>query len=152
MFRGRQDAKLDEKGRFKVPSAFKQLVDEMSETQFYITSTNGKSAEVWPLKEWIKREAQLAQSSTMNPAIRKYQMLTSHYGQQVEIDNQARMLMPQLLRTSARLDGEVTAIGMGPYFEVHNRETYTAAVEQQVLTAEDELVLDQLFFSKKSPA
>ena len=152
MFRGNHPAKVDEKGRLKLPSAFKQLVDANNVTQFYVTSTNGESAEIWPLPEWEKVEQQLAESSTMDDAVRKYLNVTSYYGQQVEMDNQARLLLPQILRNAARLDGEVTAIGMGPYFEVHNRETYTAAVEQQVLTAEDELVLDQLFFSKKSPA
>ena len=57
MFRGNHPAKVDEKGRLKMPSAFKQLVDATSVTQFYVTSTDGKSAEIWPLPEWEKREA-----------------------------------------------------------------------------------------------
>ena len=60
MFRGNHLAKIDEKGRLKLPSAFKQLVDAAHVTQFYVTSTDGKSAEIWPLPEWEKREEQLA--------------------------------------------------------------------------------------------
>jgi len=52
MFRGNHPAKVDEKGRLKVPAAFKQLLDAASVTQFYITSVDGKSAEIWPLPEW----------------------------------------------------------------------------------------------------
>ena len=40
-------------------------------TQFYVTSTDGKSAEIWPLPEWEKREEQLADSSTMDDAVMK---------------------------------------------------------------------------------
>ncbi len=131
-----------------MPSAFKQIFDAMNETQLYITSTNGKTAEIWPLCEWVKREEKMAQSSTMNPAVRKYQILTSHYGAQVEMDNQGRTLLHTLLRNSARLDGEVTAIGMGNYIELHNREVYAATVANNALTETDEAELNQIFSSK----
>ena len=49
MFRGNHPAKVDEKGRLKLPAAFKQILDAQNVAQFYITSVDGKSAEVWPL-------------------------------------------------------------------------------------------------------
>jgi MraZ protein len=137
MFRGNHTAKIDEKGRLKLPSAFKQLVDAASVTQFYVTSSDGKSAEIWPLPEWEKREAQIADASTLDDAVKKYLNLTSYYGQQVEIDNQARMLLPQILRNVAKLDGEVTVFGMRTYLEVHNREAFENNLAANELTAED---------------
>lgn len=137
MFRGNHPAKVDEKGRLKLPSAFKQLVDAANVTQFYVTSTDGKSAEIWPLPEWEQREAQLADSSTLDDAVRKYLNLTSYYGQQVEMDNQARLLLPQILRGSARLDAEVTVFGMRTFLEVHNREAFEKSLPENELTAED---------------
>lgn len=137
MFRGNHLAKVDEKGRLKLPSAFKQLVDAAHVTQFYVTSTDGKSAEIWPLPEWEKREEQLADASTMDDAVRKYLNMTSYYGQQVEMDNQARLLLPQILRSSAALDAEVTVFGMRTYLEVHNREIFEGNLRGNELTAED---------------
>lgn len=137
MFRGNHLAKVDEKGRLKLPSAFKQLVDAAHVTQFYVTSTDGKSAEIWPLPEWEKREEQLADASTMDDAVRKYLNMTSYYGQQVEMDNQARLLLPQILRSSAALDAEVTVFGMRTYLEVHNREIFERNLQGNELTAED---------------
>jgi len=137
MFRGNHPAKVDEKGRLKMPSAFKQLVDAANVTQFYVTSTDGKSAEIWPLPEWEKREEQLADSSTMDDAVRKYMNVTSYYGQQVEMDNQARLLLPQILRNTAKLDAEVAVFGMRTYLEVHNREIFERNLPANELTAED---------------
>jgi MraZ protein len=137
MFRGNHPAKVDEKGRLKLPAAFKQLVDATSVTQFYITSTDGKSAEVWPLPEWEKREQQLLRFSTLDDAVQKYLDLTSYYGQQVEIDNQARVLLPQILRTSAKLDAEVTVFGKLNYLEVRNREIFEQNLPANAMTAED---------------
>jgi MraZ protein len=149
MFRGNHLAKIDEKGRLKLPSAFKQLVDAAHVTQFYVTSSDGKSAEIWPLPEWEKREEQLADASTLDDAVKKYLNLTSYYGQQVEIDNQARLLLPQILRTSARLDAEVTVFGMRTYLEVHNREAFEKSLPQNELTADDRKAMAAIL-SRKS--
>jgi MraZ protein len=137
MFRGNHPAKVDEKGRLKVPSAFKQLLDAQHVTQFYVTSADGKSAEIWPLPEWEKREAQLAEHSTMDDAVQKYLNLTSYYGQQVEIDNQARLVLPQILRGAAKLDAEVAVMGKISYLEVHNLAQFEEALPVNALTAED---------------
>ena len=149
MFRGNHPAKVDEKGRLKLPSAFKQLVDATSVTQFYVTSTDGKSAEIWPLPEWEKREQQLAESSTMDDAVRKYLNVTSYYGQQVEMDNQARLLLPQILRNAAQLDGEVTVFGMRTYLEVHNREIFEQNLAANQLTADDRKAMAEILRHKK---
>ena len=137
MFRGNHPAKVDEKGRLKVPSAFKQLLDAQHATQFYVTSADGKSAEIWPLPEWEKREAQLAEAGTMDDAVQKYLNLTSYYGQQVEMDNQARIVLPQILRSAARLDAEVAVMGKITYLEVHNLAQFEEALPVNTMTADD---------------
>jgi MraZ protein len=137
MFRGNHPAKVDEKGRLKLPAAFKQLLEAANVTQVYITSTDGERAQVWPLPEWEKQEALLAESGTMDDAVDKYLNLTSYYGQQVEIDNQARVLMPQILRGTAKLDGDVTVFGKLTYLEVRNREIFEQNLPGYALTAEE---------------
>src|SRR5579863_3080980 len=113
MFRGNHPAKIDEKGRLKMPAAFKALVDATNVKQFYITSTNGKTVQVWPLPEWEEREKQVTGLGEMTVMVRNYLRLTSYYGQQVEMDTQGRLLMPQKLRNAARLDNmEADVIGM----------------------------------------
>ena len=149
MFRGSQQAKVDEKGRLKLPSDFKKLVDAESVTQFYITSMDGKSAEIWPLPEWEKREKQLNESSTMDEAVQTYLTWTSYYGHQVEIDNQARVLLPQLLREQARLDAEVMVVGKLTYLEVHNHELLKQSMMAQRMTDEHRKSLALLFRQQK---
>jgi MraZ protein len=137
MFRGNHPAKVDEKGRLKLPAAFKQILDAQNATQFYITSMDGKSAEVWPLSEWEKREKALAEFSTMDDAVQKYLNLTSYYGQQVEMDNQGRVLLPQILRGKAQLDSDVTVFGKMVFLEVHNREIFEQNLAANEMTTDD---------------
>jgi MraZ protein len=46
MFRGNHPARVDEKGRLKIPAEFKGRVDEIYGNHFYITSKDGKRAEI----------------------------------------------------------------------------------------------------------
>jgi len=137
MFRGNHPAKVDEKGRLKLPAAFKQIVDGQSVTQFYITSSDGAKAEIWPLPAWEKVEAKLAEFSIMNDAVEKYLSWTGYYGQQVEMDNQARVLLPQILRGAAKLDAEVVVMGKIDHLEVHNQAAFEASLTSNSLTPED---------------
>ena len=122
MFRGNHPTKVDEKGRLKLPSAFKALVDAQSVTKFFVTSRDGRRAEIWPLPEWEKVEARLnSRSSALDDAAEEYMTLVNYYGQEVEMDNPGRVLLPQILRTKARLDGDVTVMGMRVFLAVDNR-------------------------------
>lgn len=137
MFRGNHPAKVDEKGRLKLPAAFKQLLDAQSVAQFYITSTDGARADIWPLPVWEKLEAKLGEFSTMNDAVEKYLSLTGYYGQQVEMDTQARVLLPQILRGTAKLDAEVVVMGKIDHLEVYNQAMFEANLPANSLTADD---------------
>ena len=149
MFRGNHPAKIDDKGRLKLPSAFKQLADAAEVKEFYVTSIEGDFAQIWPLPEWQKREDRLAESSEFEEAARKYLARTSYWGQQVELDVQARIVLPQLLRKSASLDDvEVTVIGMRDHIEVHNRQKFEAAMQAEQFTADDRRTMAELLRKK----
>jgi MraZ protein len=137
VFRGNNPAKVDDKGRLKIPSGFKTLLDAANVTQLYITSTDGKSAQIWPLPEWEKQEKQLAEHSTLDDAVEKYLNLTSYYGQQVEMDSQARVVLPQKLRDKGRLNAEVVVLGKLVYLEVQNEKEFEERLMASELTAEE---------------
>jgi len=144
MFRGNHPTRVDEKGRLKVPAEFKRVIDEKYSAQFYITSLDGKVAQVYPFEEWERIEQKLAGLSTFNPAKKKFLSRTGYWGQQVEIDGQGRLLMPQLLRDAAQIKGEVAVIGFQSYLEVRNLEAYRKEIEEEKFTPEDEKTLDEL--------
>jgi MraZ protein len=137
VFRGNNPAKVDDKGRLKIPSGFKTLLDAANVTQFFITSTDGKSAEIWPLPEWEKKEKLLAEYSTMDIAVQKYLNLTSYYGQQVEMDSQSRVVIPQILRDKAKLDAEVVVLGKLVFLEVQNEKEFEMRLPSLEMTADE---------------
>jgi len=144
MFRGNHPTRVDEKGRLKVPAEFKRVIDEKYNAQFYITSLDGKVAQVYPFEEWERIEQKLAGLSNFNPTKKKFLDRTNYYGQMVEMDGQGRLLMPQILRTSAEIKGEVAVTGNLTYLIVRNLEQYRREIEEEKFTAEDEKTLDEL--------
>lgn len=144
MFRGNHPTRVDEKGRLKVPMEFKRLVDERYGSQFYITSRDGKVAEIYPMEEWTRIEEKLAKVSNFNEAKKKFLTRTNYYGQQVEIDGQGRLLIPSLLRQQAEIKGEVAVMGNLTYLEVRNIEVLKKDIEDNPFTADDAKTLDEL--------
>ncbi|HWZ50799.1 MAG TPA: hypothetical protein VNW54_04980 [Granulicella sp.] len=141
MFRGNHPTRVDEKGRLKIPAEFKGRVDEIYGNHFYITSKDGKRAEIYPLKEWEKIEEKLAQIPSMNAAKQKFLDITSYYGQMADMDAQGRLLLPQLLRETAKVTAEVVVFGKQTYLEVVNHEAFKAQLAP--LTDEEQRALSE---------
>ena len=143
MFRGHHPTRVDEKGRLKVPAEYKREIDEKYGAQFYITSTDGKIAQVYPLEVWEAREQKLL-AHALNPHVKKYLTATSFYGQVAEMDGQGRLLLPALLREKAALKGDVSVLGALQYLEIRVLEDLSKQVETNPVTPEDEEALAQL--------
>ena len=144
MFRGNHPTRVDEKGRLKVPAEFKRVIDEKYAQKFYITSLDGNVAQVYPFEEWERIEQKLAALSTFNPTKKKFLNRTNYYGQVVEMDGQGRLLVPQILRESAQIRGEVAVLGNLTYLEVRNLEALRREIDEQAFTEEDTKTLDEL--------
>jgi MraZ protein len=144
MFRGNHPTRVDDKGRLKIPAEFKRVIDEKYGTQFYITSLDGRVAQIYPFEEWERIEQKLASLSTFNPTKKKFLTRTNYWGQQVEMDGQGRLLIPQLLRENATIKGEVAVLGNLTCLEVRNLQALQTEIETEQFTTEDEKTLDDL--------
>jgi MraZ protein len=144
MFRGNYPTRVDEKGRLKIPAEFKRLIDDRYSAEFYITSMDGKAAQVYPFEEWRKIEDKLAKLPILNPTRKKFLDRSNYWGQAVEIDAQGRVLIPQLLRDAAEIRGEVAVMGNLTYLEVRNIEALRKEMEQNPFTDEDKKTLSEL--------
>jgi MraZ protein len=124
MFRGNHPTRVDEKGRLKIPADFKRVVDELYTA------------------EWQKKE-ELALNSR-DVAVKRWLDRTSYYGQVAEMDAQGRVLIPQVLRESAKTVGDVVVFGKLNYLEVANHDLFRAKLEAEPLTEADEAALAAL--------
>ena len=141
--RGNCPAKVDEKGRLKVPTAFLEALTEFG-NQFYITSPTGESARIYPMKVWAEIEDKLAAVSSQNAAKRKFLKRTSYFGQTVELDAQGRLLIPAVLREAAQTKADVDVLGTLDYLEVMNHTRVLDELKNEPYTSEDAKALEDL--------
>src|SRR3954454_13288572 len=137
MFRGSAPTKIDDKGRLKIPTDFRRLLEERYGLDLFVTSVQGESALLYPLPGWGEIEARLAQMPSTERAKMRYLERVSYYGQQVRLDVQGRILVPQILRESASINGDVVVSGQLNHLVVWSHERFVARMSEQPFTNED---------------
>ena len=142
MLRGNIPARVDEKGRLKIPAAFLEELKAFGE-QFYVTSETGDYARIFPMKIWEELESKLARLSSHNRTKQKFLTWTNYYGQAVEVDSQGRILIPPKLREYARFDRDVTFNAL-----IDNFQLWDKAVLQRIVEAAAEQMADPEFVAK----
>jgi MraZ protein len=138
--RGSYPAKVDEKGRLKIPASFLEELREFGD-QFYITSPTGETARIYPMRVWNEIEDKLAKLPSTHKSKRKFLMRTSYFGQVVELDGQGRVLMPSVLREKAQTKGDVAVLGALDYLEVINNARALDQMDKDPYTDEDDRAL-----------
>jgi MraZ protein len=137
MFRGSAPAKIDDKGRLKVPTGFRRTLEERYGREVFITSVIGDSVLVYPLVVWEVLEERLAALPSTDRTKRRYLERVSYFGHQGQCDSQGRVLVPQLLRESSEMNGEVVVSGRLDHLEVWNRDRLQKRFEEQPFSEED---------------
>ena len=144
MLRGNAPATIDDKGRLKIPSGFRAEIEVTWGSDFYVTSLTGESVLVYPLPVWHEIEQKLAKLPTLNPTKKKFLDRTNFYGQLAAMDKSGRILIPTMLRESARMTGEVAVLGYLNYLEIWNHERFVGTLKDKEFTEADNETLGQL--------
>ncbi|PYS79802.1 MAG: division/cell wall cluster transcriptional repressor MraZ [Acidobacteria bacterium] len=141
MLRGNYPARIDSKGRLKVPTAFRRYLEEKHGAAVYLTSLTGECVRIYPMPEWEAIEQRLSLLPSMDPARRKFLDRTNYYGQQSAMDSQGRVLIHPLLRKSAAVVGDVVVLGYLSYLEVWELDKFQQRLLSDPYTEEDETAI-----------
>ena len=138
MLRGSYSARIDNKGRLKIPNAFRDaVVEQHRSTTLYLTSLSGDSVRIYPMAVWKALEERLSRMPTTHPARVKYLDRVNYYGQIGEFDGQGRVLIPARLRDAAGMTGEVDVLGQVEYLDVWNHDRFVAKLQREPFTDDD---------------
>jgi MraZ protein len=144
MLRGNYVTRIDNKGRLKVPTAFRRHLEDRYGPEFYVTSLTGEYARVYPIAEWAAIEERLAALPSMDTAKRRFLDRANYYGQVQTMDGQGRILIHPLLRTAAEMLGEVAVLGYLIYLEVWSLDRFQARLAADPYTDEDAAAIARL--------
>jgi MraZ protein len=114
MFLGTYEHTLDTKGRMTIPVKYRELVSEGA----YITKGFDQNLMVLTNKVFQSLFERVTSMNMADPTARELRRLMFANAFAVEFDKAGRILIPQILRTHASLDGEAVILGNGSYFEI----------------------------------
>jgi MraZ protein len=146
MFRGSASATVDDRGRLKIPTDFRRLLEERWGSDVFLTSPSGESVRIYPLPVWEELEARLLAMPSTDRARNRFLERVNYFGQQSRLDPQGRVLIPNLLRDRAAMSGEVVVAGRLDSLEVWNHERFAARLEAEPLTDDDLRALSERGF------
>ena len=119
MFRGVNSLNLDAKGRFAIPTKYRERLKDCCASQLVITvDPNDHCLLIYPVPEWQEIERKLMKLPSFNKAARRLQRLLVGHATEVEMDAQGRVLLPPPLREFAGLQKHAVLIGQGNKFEL----------------------------------
>jgi MraZ protein len=144
MLRGNSLAKIDEKGRLKLPAAFRAVLEPKYGSDFFVTSLRGDSVRIYPMDVWLRIEERLARASSLNPSVMRFKNAVNYFGQSNPMDAQGRILVHPLLREHADVRGEVVVLGQQDFLEVWNRTVFEERLHADPLTDADVGALSDL--------
>jgi len=137
VLRGNSPAKIDDKGRLKVPNGFRSVIQKDHGSDLFVTSLTGQSVRIYPMPVWLDIETRLGKVPSTHPARQRFLDRVNFYGQVAVLDPQGRVLIQPRLRESALMNGEVDVLGQQSYLEVWNHERLVARLSSEPFTDDD---------------
>ena len=137
MLRGNHTARIDDKGRLKIPNAFRGLIEGQHGVDVFVTSLTGEYVRIYPMPVWMALEEKMAKVPSTHPARLRFFDRVNYYGQTAAFDNQGRLIIHPRLRDSAGMAGEVDVLGQYDYLDVWNHERFVAKMQREPYTDDD---------------
>jgi len=137
VFRGNAPARIDDKGRLKIPNSFRSLLESKYGRELFLTSVTGEHVRVYPLPVWLEIEQRLGAMPSTHPAKLRFLDRVNYFGQTGELDAQGRVLIPVRLRDAATMAGDVDVLGQFNYLDVWNHDRFLSKMQREPYTDDD---------------
>ncbi len=122
-FRGRSAARIDAKGRLRVSTKFREVLQKHYTDALFV-SRMGECLVAYPPEKWDEIETKAMNLSEVHPDHRSFIRRFISGVEQCEFDSQGRILIPPMLREDAGLNQEVVMVGMLSCFEIWDKTAY----------------------------
>ncbi len=140
MFRGATKVTLDAKGRFAIPTRYRERLAALCEGRLVVTVDRDYCLLLYPFPEWEEIERKLVALPSLIKQARRLQRLMVGYATELDIDGHGRILLPRELREFAGLERQAILLGQGNKFELWDEESWNEKRDSW-LNADDDVDL-----------
>lgn len=124
-FIGEYDCKIDDKGRFMLPSGIKKQLDPSDHESFVINRGFEQQLNLYPMKEWEKLMSKI--TNRVNGFTEKGRRLLRQFRNgaiPVTLDSSGRILLPQNLSSYASITKDLVVVGAFDRIELWDKKKY----------------------------
>jgi MraZ protein len=143
VLRGNTPAKIDDKGRLKLPNTFRSLLEGKYGRELFLTSLSGEFVRVYPMPVWLDIEHRLGEMPSTHPSKLRFLDRVNYFGQAADLDAQGRVLIPVRLRDAATMTGDVDVLGQVSYLDVWNHDRFLIKMQREPYTDDDARALSE---------
>lgn len=137
-------ARLDEKGRLKLPVEFQKYLAGLPEKKLFATSTDRRMATVYPIGIWRENEKLLANFRENPKASKRLWFTINELGSETEMDGQGRVqISPELRRDLGIENQPVKVLVVNGAIQVMSDEMFKAQRVEAAQSSEDDLEILQ---------
>jgi MraZ protein len=138
--RGMYPARLDDKGRLKLPVAFERFFGSLRENRLFVTSLDRRIAQIYPMHIWRENE-RFFDSYREDPKLaRNFAFNAADLGAESEMDRQGRILFPPELRRELGIENQpVRLFAYRGRIEVLSEAVYEERKREAAQTTADDL-------------
>lgn len=134
MLIGEVDHSIDAKGRYIVPSKFRENLGE----RFVITKGLDDCLFVYPMEAWEKVVEAMKQLPSNDVRARRFSRTFFSRAFEAEIDKQFRVVIPPLLREWAGIEKDIVTVGVSTRLEIWDKAKWEAYDEGSAETYEED--------------
>jgi MraZ protein len=143
VFRGHEQARIDDKGRLKVPNVFRSFLESKYGRELFLTSLTGEYVRLYPMPVWLVIEEKLGNMPSTHPSRLRFLDRVNFFGQVAELDTQGRVLIPARLRETAAIAGDVDVLGQYDYLDTWNHDRLLTKLQRDAYTDDDAKALSE---------
>lgn len=129
MFEGRFEYSLDEKNRVSIPARFREILARHYDMNLVLTNLD-RCIAAYPRKEWQSLKDRLSSSPTATREIKLFLRFFYSGVTECPIDRLGRILIPQSLKSYAKIVKDVVIIGVDRRIEIWSKEEWEKLVNE----------------------
>lgn len=134
MFQGETAITLDDKGRLALPTAYREAVTRACANRLVFTYNPFEPGCLWlfPHPEWEAVRDQVNALSSVKRVHRDLQLKLVGAAATVELDGNARVLVPASQRNAAGIEKKAVLLGMNTKFELWSEQAHLNKIRQSI--------------------
>lgn len=131
VFKGQAEYSVDSKGRVAIPAKMRKAMSPEAQDTFTITRGFEDCIFLYPLDRWSSIEEEIEDLNMYDREARDFIRIIMMWADEVSLDGQGRISIPNPLLEFAELDGSALILGAFDHIEIWNPDQFDEYLNEQ---------------------